>query len=89
MTPNASTIEDNRLKSWACDKAQEIMLREGFRLIRSARSGTNTEIRDTTLLMARAIAASLVEGGPRTKDLGGNGDTITVGTAIAELVKTV
>jgi tartrate dehydrogenase/decarboxylase/D-malate dehydrogenase len=37
----------------------------------------------------RAIAASLVEGGPRTKDLGGNGDTKTVGTAIAELVKTV
>ncbi len=37
----------------------------------------------------RAIAASLVEGGPRTKDLGGNGDTKTVGAAIAELVKTV
>jgi len=37
----------------------------------------------------RAIAASLVEGGPRTRDLGGNGDTKTVGTAIAELVKTV
>ena len=27
----------------------------------------------------RAIAASLVEGGPRTRDLGGNGDTKTVG----------
>jgi len=37
----------------------------------------------------RAIAASLVEGGPRTRDLGGNGDTKTVGSAIAELVKTV
>ena len=37
----------------------------------------------------RAIAASLVEGGPRTRDLGGNGDTKTVGAAIAELVKTV
>jgi tartrate dehydrogenase/decarboxylase/D-malate dehydrogenase len=36
----------------------------------------------------RAIAASLVEGGPRTRDLGGNGDTRTVGAAIAELVKT-
>ncbi|MBI3198511.1 MAG: tartrate dehydrogenase [Rhodospirillales bacterium] len=36
----------------------------------------------------RAIAASLVEGGPRTKDLGGNGDTKTVGASIAELVKT-
>ncbi len=29
----------------------------------------------------RAIAASLVEGGPRTRDLGGNGDTKTVGAA--------
>ena len=38
--------------------------------------------------LERAIAASLVEGGPRTKDLGGNGDTKTVGAAIAELVKT-
>src|SRR5471030_3154246 len=37
----------------------------------------------------RAIAASLLEGNPRTKDLGGNGDTKTVGAAIAELVKTV
>ena len=37
------------------------MLREGFRLIRSARSGSNTEIRETSLLMARVIAASLVE----------------------------
>ena len=36
----------------------------------------------------RAIAASLVEGGPRTKDLGGNGDTRTVGAAIEQLVKT-
>ena len=61
MTPNVSTIEDNRLKSWACDKAQEIMLREGFRLIRSARTGSNTEIRETSLIMARVIAASLVE----------------------------
>ena len=37
------------------------MLREGFRLIRSARSGSSIEIRETSLLMARAIAASLVE----------------------------
>ncbi len=61
MAPNASTIEDTRLKSWAYDKAQEIMLREGFRLIRSARTGSNTEIRETSLIMARVIAASLVE----------------------------
>jgi tartrate dehydrogenase/decarboxylase/D-malate dehydrogenase len=44
---------------------------------------------DAAEAIERAIAASLVEGGPRTKDLGGNGDTKTVGTAIAELVKTV
>src|SRR5436853_4841742 len=43
---------------------------------------------DAAEAIERAIAASLVEGGPRTRDLGGNGDTKTVGTAIAELVKT-
>src|SRR5258705_11312163 len=37
----------------------------------------------------RAIAPPLVEGGPRARDLGRNGDTKTVGSAIAELVKTV
>ncbi|WP_411033261.1 hypothetical protein [Shinella sp. BYT-45] len=61
MAPNASAIDESRLEGWACDKAQEIMLREGFRLIRSARSGTSTEIRETSLMMARVIAASLVE----------------------------
>ncbi len=61
MTPNAPAIDESRLEDWACDKAQEIMLREGFRLIRSARSGSNTELRETSLLMARVIAASLVE----------------------------
>jgi len=61
MAPKASTFDDSRLENWACDKAQEIMLREGFRLIRTARSGSNTELRETSLLMARAIAASLVE----------------------------
>ena len=61
MVASTSETVDSRLEGWACDKAQEIMLREGFRLIRSARSGSNTEIRETTLLMARAIAASLVE----------------------------
>jgi hypothetical protein len=61
MAASTPAMDDSRLEGWACDKAQEIMLREGFRLIRSARSGTNTEIRETTLLMARAIAASLVE----------------------------
>lgn len=61
MAPNVSAIDDSRLEIWACDKAQEIMLREGFRLIRSARSGSNTEIREMSLTMARVIAASLVE----------------------------
>nr|WP_314093457.1 hypothetical protein [uncultured Shinella sp.] len=61
MAPKASAFDDSRLEHWACDKAQEIMLREGFRLIRTARSGSNTELRETSLLMARAIAASLVE----------------------------
>ncbi|MCW5709549.1 hypothetical protein [Shinella sp.] len=61
MAASTPVMDDSRLEGWACDKAQEIMLREGFRLIRSARSGSNTEIRETTLLMARAIAASLVE----------------------------
>ena len=61
MGPNLSAMNDSRLENWACDKAQEIMLREGFRLIRSARSGSSTELRETSLLMARVIAASLVE----------------------------
>ena len=51
---------------------------------------TPPEQKDRALeAIERAIAASLVEGGPRTRDLGGNGDTKTVGAAIAELVKTV
>ncbi len=70
MASNASAIEDSRLESWACDKAQEIMLREGFRLIRSARSGSNTEIRETSLLMARVIAASLVEASSARRPAG-------------------
>ena len=37
----------------------------------------------------RAIAEVLAEGGPRTRDLGGNAGTKTVGAAIADLVKTV
>ncbi len=61
MTPNAPAFDESPLEVWACDKAQEIMLREGFRLIRSARNGSNTEIRETSLMMARVIAASLVE----------------------------
>lgn len=61
MGPDISAVDDPHLEPWACDKAEEIMLKEGFRLIRSARSGSPTEIRETSLSMARAIAASLVE----------------------------
>ncbi|MFC3073093.1 hypothetical protein [Shinella pollutisoli] len=61
MAPETSVRDNVRIEEWACDKAQEIMLREGFRLIRSARNGTNTEIRETSLMMARAIAASLMD----------------------------
>ena len=69
MAPKASAFDDSRLEHWACDKAQEIMLREGFRLIRTARSGNNTELRETSLLMARAIAASLVEASVAQRSL--------------------
>ena len=61
MAASTPVMDDSRLEGWACDKAQEIMLREGFRLIRSARTGSNIEIRETSLIMARVIAASLVE----------------------------
>jgi hypothetical protein len=49
------------LEAWACNKAQEIVLREGFDLIRSAREGNNIEIRHNSMTLAKAIAASLVE----------------------------
>ncbi|WP_313192162.1 hypothetical protein [Shinella zoogloeoides] len=70
MSPNAPAFDDSRLELWACDKAQEIMLREGFRLIRSARSGSNTDIRETSLMMARVIAASLVEASAQRQPTG-------------------
>ena len=70
MSPNAHAFDDSRLELWACDKAQEIMLREGFRLIRSARSGSNTDIRETSLMMARVIAASLVEASAQRQPAG-------------------
>ena len=61
MTPQETKRGEARIEAWACDKAQEIMLREGFRLIHSVRSGNNTEIRETSLMMARVIAASLMD----------------------------
>jgi hypothetical protein len=72
MAASTPAMDESRLEGWACDKAQEIMLREGFSLIRSARNGSNTEIRETTLLMARAIAASLVEASAGQRPVAGD-----------------
>ena len=38
--------------------------------------------------IVKAIEKLLAEGGPRTPDLGGNGNTRVLGEALAELVKT-
>jgi isocitrate/isopropylmalate dehydrogenase len=51
--------------------------------------GAASRLSEAAEAIERAIAASLVEGGPDTRTFGGNGDTKTVGAAIAELVKTV
>ena len=61
MTQSGADIE-----IWACNKAQEIVLREGFDLIRSARTGSNIEIRQHSMTLAKAIAASLVEASAAT-----------------------
>ncbi|MDX3925671.1 MAG: hypothetical protein QHC90_07655 [Shinella sp.] len=53
--------QEHLIEAWACDRAQEIMLREGFELIRSARDRNYEEIRANGLLLAKVIAASLVE----------------------------
>lgn len=58
--------DGNRLEVWACNKAQEIVLREGFDLIRSARTGSSIEIRQHSLTLAKAIAASLLEASAAT-----------------------
>ena len=63
MTANGQSIEH-----WACTKAQEIVLREGYRLIRSARDGNNTEIRENSLILAKVIAASLLEASAPASD---------------------
>jgi hypothetical protein len=67
MKPDVHEQNEHGIEVWACDKAQEIMLREGFRLIRSARSGNNTDIREDSLMMARVIAASLMEASVVTR----------------------
>ena len=58
---NHMTLNVQSIEHWACTKAQEIVLREGYRLIRSARDGNNTEIRENSLNLAKIIAASLLE----------------------------
>jgi hypothetical protein len=55
------THSGQEIEAWACSKAQEIVLREGFNLIRSARDGNNIEIRLHSMTLAKVIAASLVE----------------------------
>ncbi|MDO9415158.1 hypothetical protein [Pararhizobium sp.] len=47
--------------TWAVNRAQEIVLKEGFDLIKSARTLDQTAIRTNGMLLAKAIAASLVE----------------------------
>jgi tartrate dehydrogenase/decarboxylase/D-malate dehydrogenase len=39
---------------------------------------------DAARAIEKAIEIVLTEGGPRTKDMGGNAGTVTVGDAIAE-----
>jgi tartrate dehydrogenase/decarboxylase / D-malate dehydrogenase len=41
---------------------------------------------DAALAIERAIEVVLTGGGPRTRDMGGNGSTVDVGKAIAEIV---
>lgn len=53
--------KEHGMESWACNKAQEIMMREGFELIRSARDRNPAEIRANGMLLAKVIAASLME----------------------------
>ena len=42
---------------------------------------------DAARAVERAIEVVLTEGGPRTRDMGGNAGTVTVGDAIAEAVR--
>jgi tartrate dehydrogenase/decarboxylase/D-malate dehydrogenase len=44
---------------------------------------------DAAACIVRAIEKLLAEGGPRTPDMGGNGNTRVLGETLAELVKTV
>ncbi|MCD2180639.1 hypothetical protein OCK02_04095 (plasmid) [Rhizobium sp. TRM96647] len=60
------TQDGQKMETWACSKAQEIVLREGFNLIRSARTGNNTEIREHSMMLAKVIAASLLEASVAT-----------------------
>ncbi|MCF3641483.1 hypothetical protein LXM94_16035 [Rhizobium sp. TRM95111] len=49
------------MEIWACARAQEIVMREGYKLIRSARDGNNPEIRENSMMLAKVIAATLME----------------------------
>ncbi|OJF98737.1 hypothetical protein [Pararhizobium antarcticum] len=49
------------INTWAIYRAQEILGREGMDLAKSARSFDHKAIRENGMLLARAIAASLIE----------------------------
>ncbi len=54
-------IQREDMTDWAVNRAQEIVMREGFDLIKSARSLDPNAIRMNGVLLAKAIASSLVE----------------------------
>ncbi len=48
-------------EDWACFKAREIVEREGLTLVRAARGSSRNELHESSLRLARAIAATLIE----------------------------
>lgn len=54
-------IQREDMTDWAVNRAQEIVMREGFDLIKSARLLDQNAIRANGVLLAKAIASSLVE----------------------------
>ncbi len=53
--------ERDDVNNWAIYRAQQILQREGMDLAKSARSFDHNAIRENGILLARAIAASLIE----------------------------
>ncbi|SIR06363.1 hypothetical protein SAMN05880582_10640 [Rhizobium sp. RU20A] len=48
-------------EDWACFKAREIVEREGMTLVRAARGSSRNDLHESSLRLARAIAATLIE----------------------------